>query len=237
MDIRTIFIDEPSFGSGRLSVASSDVGEVHVELAIMTTPRDRAAGQPGDGAFIVAASSSGLQRLSLEWGTLMVLGVTTDPDTFVADLNARFYGDHVLTPDIFSPFEVQPGFNDYYPVALALGPISWPDGIGIRDGHMHVTLPAALPIEAFAQRFAAAMADFEFENAARAPAFIEARFESGLALLAPPRFTAPSPNSVSRATRIYLVDLDTLATEIARRTDGIVTKARSSALARLSILD
>ena len=217
MDIRTLFIDEPSFGSGRLSVASAGDGGVHVELAMHLSSANLRPPLE-NGVFIVAASSTGLARLSAGWGTLLVLGVTPDPDAFVADLNACRHGDRVLwNADSFDPFDIDPGFDDHYAVAPLIGEIPVIDGLTIRDGHMWCTLPGGVGVDGFDRIFSVAMAPHEFETATRDPAVISERFADRRPLLAMPRFTEVSPGSYRRANRIYRVDPGDLVRTVAER--------------------
>ena len=222
MDIRTLFIDEPSFGTGSLSVASTAGGDVHIELAVRLAPADRIFAPPADGAYIVAASSTGLARLSNDWGLVLALGVTRDPDAFIADLNACRHGDRVLRAgDGGGAFDVEPGFDDHYAVAPMLGEVPEIAGMAIRDGNMFFPLPDGMAIEAFERKFTAAMAPHEFEAATRAPGVVAERYSEGLPLLAMPRFTEVTSGRFRRANRIYRLDLDTLAVIVAETVKSI----------------
>ncbi|MBX9651125.1 MAG: hypothetical protein K2X57_29150 [Xanthobacteraceae bacterium] len=174
-----------------------------------------------DTAHVVYATCSGLDALASEWGPTVAIGITADPDEYVAWLNdVRYAGQPAWTADMFQPFDFDTGFQDYGALplqALALAP----GRVRFESHSIAVTLPACTGVADFARRLRCVMRPFEFEEAVRDPDFIGARFEAGRTLTAMPRFLREIRDGsevYARARHIYLLDVN----EAVERTLGAV---------------
>ncbi|MBX9651113.1 MAG: hypothetical protein K2X57_29090 [Xanthobacteraceae bacterium] len=220
MDVRTLVFEEAGFGNGTVSVASLMDGLLHIDLSLRLAAAPPPSGLRevgGDIVCVVGATSSGLNQLANAWDHLLVIGVADDPDTFVADLNRRRYGDHaVWVPEAFDPYDVERGFDDYRTVPLGAGD-DRPAAAGTDAGIVRASLPLGMTRAHFEERLLEVLTPFEWEMAARRPRVIGWQFAQGKPLVATPRFTRSGTDEYpvyENARQIYALDPVTARTEI-----------------------
>ena len=195
------------FRSGVMSLDFTDPRALALSITMALAASARAGRR--ETAHIVFATCSGLEALVETWGPLLAIGVSQDPDGYVGWLNdVRYAGQPVWTADMFHPFDVARGFDDYG--ALQLQGREVP-GVSFDSHAIAVELPPGMRTADFAVRFRQEMFPFEFEIAARDPNLVQHRFAAGLPLAAVPRYLVRVEDGTevyAHAPFVYLLDID-----------------------------